>query len=52
MTTIRKHLDVLLGFVGVTTVIAAVTIIFGWPYGLLLFGVSIVAIALVVPTWV
>lgn len=51
MTTIRRHLDVLLGLAGTIGALAAVTILAGWPYALLLGSLATVGLSLVVPQW-
>lgn len=51
MTTIRRHLDVLLGLAGSIGALAAVTILAGWPYALLLGSLATVGVSLVVPRW-
>lgn len=48
MTTIRTHADVALGLTGSGAVLAAVTILAGWPWALLTAGIALVALAMVV----
>lgn len=51
MLTIRRYLDVLLGLAGTVAVLAAVTILTGWPYALLLAGIASIGLSMVVPKW-
>ena len=51
MTTIRRHLDVLLGLAGTVGTLAAVTILAGWPFALLVGSLAAVGVSMVVPTW-
>jgi hypothetical protein len=43
--------DIILAAAGTGCILAAVTVLAGWPWALLAGGVALIALALVVPEW-
>lgn len=51
MTTIRRYLDLGVGFAGSMCTLTGITFIAGWEYALLTGGLALIGLALVMPTW-
>jgi fatty acid desaturase len=48
---VLANLDILLAALGIIGVTIAITVLAGWPWGLLAASIALIISALVVPTW-